>query len=331
MGVKRYIAGRILFVFFAVWVVASFNYIVFYHMIGDPVLLLIRKMPLDEETIKILRARWGLDKPPIEQYFRYVINMFMGDFGLSFRSFRPVAEEILEKLPNTLTLMGSGFVISTVLKLLIGLKIASRRGKMVDMTTLGVSLGLGAVPVFWLGMIFLLIFSFGLGLFPCYGTISDPPNNPKDPISFIIDYLWHLTLPLTTLTIIMTGSGLLGIRNLVLDALSQDYVIAARAKGAPERLILYKHVLKNVAIPVVTGIAGSIGAILGGAPTTETVFSWYGLGRYMVESLRELDWPAVQGSFFIMAIITIFGNLAADIIYTLIDPRVRVGGKVYGS
>ena len=301
MGVKAYIAKRIVFVFFAVWVVASFNYIVFYKMIGDPVTLLIRKMPLDKETIEILREKWGVNKPFIEQYAKYVLNMFIGDFGISFRSFRPIVDELLEKLPNTLALMGSAFILATFLKLFIGLKIASKRGKRIDVATIGISLTLGSIPVFWLGMIMLQIFSFGLNLFPAYGTISDPPNNPKNFQEFVIDYLWHLTIPLITLTIILTGGGLLSIRNLVLDALSQDYVLVARAKGLPERMILYKHVLKNVAIPVVTGIASSIGGVLGGAPTTETVFSWYGMGRYLVISLSELDWPAVQGAFFMMA------------------------------
>jgi len=328
MGVKAYIAQRIVFVFVAVFLVASFNYIVFYYMIGDPVTLLIRKMPLDEETIKILRKRWGVDKPLWEQYMTYVLNLFRGDFGLSFRSFKPVAVELLEKIPNTLALMGTAFIISTFLKLFIGIKIASKRGKAIDVSTVAISLTLGTIPVFWLGMIMILTFSFGLGLFPAYGTISDPPNNPKDLPSFIVDYLWHLTLPLTTLTIILTGGGILSMRNLVLDALSQDYVLVARAKGLPERDVLYRHVLKNISIPIVTGIAASVGGVLGGAPTTETVFAWYGMGRYMVESLRELDWPAVQGAFFMMSVITILGNFIADVIYSLIDPRVRVGGKV---
>jgi peptide/nickel transport system permease protein len=330
MGVKSYIAKRVVFVFFALWLVASFNYFFFFYMVGDPALLLARRMGLSQNSPEylLIKEKWGTDQPPLQQYVRYVFNLFRGDFGISFRSFKPVTEELLERIPNTLALMGTALIISTLLKLYIGLKIAYRRGKKVDMLVVATSLALGTMPVFWLGMIMLMIFSFGLHIVPAYGTISDPPNNPKTLLAFVVDYTWHMITPLVTLLIIMTGSGLLGMRNLVLNVLSEDYITVARAKGAPERSILYKHVLKNVSIPIVTGIPGLVTAALGGAPTTETVFAWYGMGQYMAKSLTELDYPALQGTFFMMALLTVTGNFIADLIYGLIDPRIKVGGKV---
>lgn len=327
MGFKRYVLKRAAYSLILIYIVVTLNFIIFRLMPGDPYAVMIRAYIMTPEMIEDTLKRWGLDRPIWEQYYLYFINLFQGNLGISFRTFRPVQVEIMERLLNTIALVGSSVIVSTILRVLIGIYIASRRGKFSDSFLLSTGVVLNSIPVFWLGMMLLLFLSFTYHVFPGYGTITPPPNTPQDPVSFILDYLWHMALPFTALTLIITGGGIVSTRNLVLDALSQDYVITARAKGLKERDVLYKHVLKNVQLPIVTNAAISIARSVGGAMTTETVFTWYGMGRYTFESISNLDYPALQGIFFVLCVLVITANFITDIIYGILDPRVKYGGE----
>ncbi|MEM3716506.1 MAG: ABC transporter permease [Candidatus Bathyarchaeia archaeon] len=325
MGFKAYILKKAFYSILLIFLVSTLNFIIFRLMPGDPYAVMIREYIMTPEMIDEVLNRWGLRKPLWEQYLLYMVNLFQGNFGISFRTFRPVQVEIMERLPNTIALVSCSVIASTILQVLIGFYIASRRGKLSDSIILSTGIVLNSTPVFWLGMTLLYFFSFHYHIFPAAGTTTPPPNNPKDPISFIIDYLWHMALPFTALTAIILGGGIISVRNLVLDALSQDFVVVARAKGLKERDVLYRHVFKNVQLPIVTSAAISIARSVGGAMTTETVFTWYGMGRYTFESISNLDYPSLQGIFFVICVLVIVANFIVDVIYGILDPRVKYG------
>jgi peptide/nickel transport system permease protein len=327
MGFKAYVLRKAIYSILLVFLVSTLNFIIFRLMPGDPYAVMIREYIMTPEMINDILNRWGLKKPLWEQYILYIANLFQGNFGTSFRTFRPVQVEIMERLPNTIALVSCSVITSTILQVLIGFYIASRRGKLSDSIILSAGIVLNSTPVFWLGMALLYFFAFTYHIFPGAGTISPPPNNPKDPISFIIDYLWHMALPFTALTAIILGGGIISIRNLVLDTLSQDFITVARAKGLREKDILYKHVFKNVQLPIITNAAISIARSVGGAMTTETVFTWYGMGRYTFESISNLDYPSLQGIFFVICVLTIAANFIVDVIYGILDPRIKYGGE----
>ncbi len=326
MGVKSYVLKRTAYSIALIFIVITLNFAIFRLMPGDPYAVMIREYIMTPEMIELTLKRWGLDRPITEQYYDYVVNMFQLEMGFSFRTFRPVNVEIMERVGNTIALVGTSVVISTILRVLIGIYIGSRRGRVADTVSVTSGVVFHSIPVFWLGMILLLFFAFYYQIFPSHGTISPPPYTPKDPWGFFVDYTWHLTLPLIALTLIITGGGVITTRSLVLDALSQDYVTTARAKGVKERDVLYKHVFKNIQLPIVTEAAMGIARCVGGAMTTETVFTWYGMGRFTFESISNLDYPSLQGIFFIICVLTIIGNFVTDMIYGLLDPRLKYGG-----
>lgn len=327
MGVKSYILKRTAYSMALIFIVITLNFVIFRLMPGDPYAVMIREYIMTPEMIEATLHKWGLDRPIWEQYYLYVVNLLQLRFGISHRTYEPVETVILERLPNTIALVGTSVIVSTIISILIGIYTASRRGKLKDSFIVSSGVVLNSVPIFWLGMILLLFLAFNYRIFPSHGTISPPPYTPKDPWSYLVDYLWHLALPFAALTAIITGGRVIRTRNLVLDALSQDYVTTARAKGVKERDVLYKHVFKNIQLPIVTQAAMSIARCVGGAMTTETVFTWYGMGRYTFESISNLDYPALQGIFFVICLLVITSNFVTDMIYGLLDPRLKYGGE----
>ncbi|MEM2027672.1 MAG: ABC transporter permease, partial [Candidatus Bathyarchaeia archaeon] len=211
MGFKAYVLKKAFYSILLVFLVSTLNFIIFRLMPGDPYAVMIREYIMTPEMIDEVLNRWGLKKPLWEQYLLYMVNLFQGNFGISFRTFRPVQVEIMERLPNTIALVSCSVIASTILQVLIGFYIASRRGKLSDSIILSIGIVLNSTPVFWLGMTLLYFLSFNYHIFPAAGTTTPPPNNPKDPISFIIDYLWHMTLPFTALTAIILGGGIISV------------------------------------------------------------------------------------------------------------------------
>jgi len=203
----------------------------------------------------------------------------------------------------------------------VGIVAAAKRGSVVDISAITFGFLGFSVPTFWLGMIFLLVFGYYLRAFPLRGTVSVPP--PTDPLLLTFDTLWHLALPCLTLVIIQFGGNALVMRAAMMDTLTEDYIMMARAKGLEERTVLYKHALKNAMLPMVTVIALSFGFILTGAILTETVYSWRGLGTYIWMSIQGNDYPALQGIFFIVSVMVVICNFVADMVYGILDPRVR--------
>lgn len=327
VGFRDYAVKRTINAFGVVLIVVVLNFFLFRILPGNPITYLISpNLPL--ESREAMLKLWGLDKPLYEQFLTYLVNMLTGNLGVSFSSTKPVAAELMERLPNTILLLGSAQIIHIILGIALGVLAVSRRGTRTDVSTVGLGLFSQAVPAFFIGLMLLLTFGYYLPIatngvinFPLAGTISRPP--PRDQLGYVLDVLWHLALPLTTLVVINFGGYVLIIRNLMIDALSQDYITTAKAKGLDERSILYKHGLRSILPPVVTIVGLSLAGVVGGAVITETIFTWHGVGRYLYEAVLSYDYPVMQGTFYFLAVVTIIANYIVDLIYGLLDPRIK--------
>lgn len=329
--------------------VVCFNFFLFRLptlMFGvSPVDLMISedlRQSLTAEVLQQIYLNYGLVPDPdifdwIYMFWRYVINMLTGNFGVSFMSMTPVMDEILARLPNTLLLMGTSSIVAIVLGIWTGVKVAAEPGSRKDVGAVTVALLIYALPIFWLGMMLLMAFAFylpvvtngALGL-PMGGTIQyevwiAAKDAPLGALVIAGDILKHLLLPMITLGVGGYGAYFLYMRNNLIDVMTEDYILTARAKGLDENQVLYKHGLKNAMLPMVTIIALNFGFLINGATLTETVFNWYGMGKYIFESLFLLDYPVVQAIFMIIAITAVLANFVADLLYGVLDPRIKYG------
>ena len=331
MGFREYVVKRTIIAAITILAIVAFNFFLFrlptFIYGADPADLILDPRMTEERKAE-LRELWGI--PPREATFWDWVNYFVKTyintltfkFGYSFQSMRPVINEILARLPNTLILLGVSMLISALIGIWEGVKGGAAPGSKRDSFFVTTSLFIYSLPVFWLGMVLILVFAFYLPFFPVAGgTTSTPP--PTDPIAKVIDYAWHLVLPATTLTIANFGSWYLLVRNSVVNVFTEDYVVTARAKGLDERTILYKHVLRNALLPTITVMALTIATIWSGAILTETVFSWYGMGRYFYQAIISQDWPSAEALFYLLALSVVIANFIADILYAIVDPRVR--------
>jgi peptide/nickel transport system permease protein len=349
MGLREYVIRRLIYMFLLVVAVVCFNFFLFRLptlLFGvSPVDLMIDvnlRRNMTSELLEEIYARFGLVPDPdifdwIYMFWRYVVNMFTGDFGYSFVSQKPVVNEIMARLPNTLLLMGTSSIVAIILGIFTGVKVAADPGSNKDVGAVTVALFIYALPVFWVGMMLLMTFSFyipnmtgGLIQFPSGGTITPDvwiaaKNDPLGGLIIAGNILHHLILPMVTLGVGSYGGYFLYMRNSLIDVMTEDYILTARAKGLDENQVLYKHGLKNAMLPMVTIIAMTFGFLINGATLTETVFGWYGLGRYIFRSLIILDYPVVQAIFMVIAITAILANFVADMLYGVLDPRIKYG------
>jgi len=312
-----------------VFFVISLNFIVFDLMPGDPLMNYVGAMKVrDEAHARELMALFGLDKPLHERYVIYIKNMLTFDFGKSFFSKQPVSLEIRNHLTNTLVLMGVSTTFSIIVGVALGILSAYKRGGALDTGLVTTSLVSYSFPVFWIGMLFLIIFYHELGWFPIgraypieWTAVGAWPN----PLVEIAGRLHHLFLPAFTLFLFSYGSWLLLTRACVLETITEDYVVTAKAKGLKERSILFKHVLKNASLPIVTNVALSFGFLISGAIITEAVFTYPGMGRMIWNALANSDIPVLQAVFFVIAVCVIIANFLSDLLYGVLDPRVKYG------
>jgi peptide/nickel transport system permease protein len=287
---------------------------------GDPTYILVGEIS-DEEFIRAARARLGLDKPLHEQFLIYIYNVLRGDLGYSYLRSTTVSSLVLSRIPATLLLVLTAMFISALIGIILGAIAAARKG-VIDLSLSMLSLVGISIPYFWLAQILLIVFAVTLGLFPIGGMISIREN--YQGIQYILDVMHHLALPATTLAIFNIAYTTKITRGSVLEALTQDYIITARSKGIPERRVIFKHALRNALIPVVTYTGLNTGALLVGAILTETVFSWPGMGSLLYDSIRLRDYPVILGIFIYGSIMVITANMIVDILYGILDPRVRV-------
>lgn len=315
--------SRIAQMLFVLWVVATLLFLMFRLMPGDPAAAYI-DTTFTEEQQQALRASFGLDRPLWEQYLIYFANLVQGEFGQSFHQKQPVLDLLLSVLPNTLVLTLSSLVVAYLFGTFVGAWLAWRRGSWLEAVTVPVVLTLRAAPEFWLGMILLAVFGFGLGWFPSGGANSAGARFDSEWARiFSLDFAQHLVLPALTLALYLQGLPLLLMRSNMLDVMQEDYVTMARMKGLSERRIVLHHAARNALLPVATAFTLGLGASVGGNVVVESVFSWPGLGRMLVQAVAASDYPVAQGAFLLITFVLVLMNFLADLLYTLLDPRVR--------
>lgn len=315
-----------------IFAVITFNFFLFRVLPGDPAVGGLRDPRLSPERVEALRERFGVDNPVFlnfegdglfeSQYFAYLGALVHGDLGTSF-AFRDqdVTTLLAQSLANTLWLIIPAQVISIVLGVGLGLLAAYRRGTRVDVGALTFSLIMWSLPTFFLGIILLFVGTTWLG-FPAAGrvTIGAQYTSLFDQVADIVS---HMILPTATLALVLLGEYMLIMRSSVMEVLGEDYILTAKAQGIPRREILRKHAFRNAMLPIVTLIALNLGFTVSGAIQVETVFSWPGLGSLTVSAVNQRDFPVLQGAFLLLALTVVLANLAAELLYGYLDPRVR--------
>jgi peptide/nickel transport system permease protein len=298
------------------------NFFLFRILPGDPERTLTRLQRVSPSTIDEVKRELGLDRPLTVQFFDYLGDTARGELGISYVFSRPVSEVIGNALWPTILLVGVATVGATIIGTLIGIWGAWRRGSVVDTASLGFGLVTYAMPEFWLGMLLILGFAVALDWFPT-SFMTTPSLADASAGVQLVDTLEHLFLPALTLVLALLGEYALIMRSSVIEAMNEDYVTTARAKGMREALVLRKHVVPNALLPVVTLAALHLGFIVSGAITVETVFSWPGLGQLTFRAIHGgPDYPLLQGLFLLFSVAVIFANLAADLLLGLLDPRI---------
>ncbi len=301
-----YVARRILVSVPTVLGVATVIFLMVRLLPGDPARVMAGLLASEEDVARI-RHQFGLDQPLGMQYLDFMGRLLQGDLGTSTRTGDPVLHEILVRLPYTAELAVISTVIAVVVGVAAGILAATRRNTWIDLTVSGGAVFGLSMPVYWLGLMLILLFSIQLHALPAAGS--------DEPLGFV--------LPAITLSLFSVALVARQARSAMLEVLGQDFVRTARAKGAAPRTVLLKHALRNALLPVITAIGLQFGALLGGAVLTETVFSWPGIGRLLVDSIFSRDYPVVQGIVFLLAVSFILVNLVVDLLYAYVDPRIR--------
>jgi peptide/nickel transport system permease protein len=284
---------------------------------GGPDTLLAKNGRMSQTQLAAIRHNLGLDESRPRQLWIWIMNLFQGDLGTSFSQQRPVRDVIFEVFPNTLYLMTAALVISLIIAVIFGIGAAvNQYGWFDNITSFFAYFGL-SMPVFWFGLMLQILFAVKLGWLPSAGM-----HGARE--SGVVDLVKHMILPAGTLAIGSVGSWSRYLRASTLEVLGQDYVRTARAKGLRERVILIRHVLRNAMVPFLTVVAIDIPLYLTGAVVTETVFSWPGMGRLFFDSLGKRDYPVLMGVLLLGAVLIVIGNLIADLLYAVLDPRISL-------
>jgi peptide/nickel transport system permease protein len=319
-----FLGRRLISAAFTIFFIVVLNFILFRMMPGSPERILTRNPNISAEVKADLREKWGLDKPLFpDQFVRFLVSTAQGDFGLSYKyRGQPVTEVIGSRIWPTVILFGLGEIIAIVVGMALGAYAGWKRGGPVDYVGNGVSLVLYSTPYFVLGMFLLVIFATGLGWFPTFGMLT-PGAQYDSLLDQFLDFLHHLILPLATVSLGLIGLYSILMRSSIIETLSEDYVQTARAKGIRDGRILRTHALPNALLPAVTIVAIQMGYVIAGAITAEIVFNWPGIGTLTVDALSARDYPVLQGIFMLLAVSVVVANLLADLVYGLLDPRVR--------
>lgn len=312
---RRFLVRRLLQMVLALVGVSVIVFSLMHIVPGDPVRVALGTR-FDQELYDTLRARMGLDRPLVEQYFTWLRGAVTGDLGVSFRNGQPVTTLILERLPATMTLAAAALAVALVIALPAGIISAVRSGTPLDYTVSAASQVGISLPDFWAGVMYILLFSLTLGWLPSSGF---------EPIGEGFgEWIRHLILPAITVGLISGSIITRFVRSAVLEALNQDYVQTARAKGLSEWQIVRRHVLPNAWIPIVTVVGLQLGFLVGGVVVVEVIFAWPGLGRLALTAVKDRDFTVLQGAVLYLAAMFLVINLVVDIIYAWLDPRVRV-------
>jgi len=314
-GLPAYALRRLLLAVPVLFGVSVLVFAVLHLAPGDPAAIMLGAQATKEDVERLHRDL-GLDQPLVIQYFRWIGQVARGDLGRSIPLGRAVLPEVLLRFKATLVLTTGALSIAVLLGLVAGIVSAVKQYSWLDRLSMGVAVTGVSLPVFWTGIMLIIVFALQLRWFPASG-MSSPYG------SGVGDVLWHLVLPAVTLGTASAAALARLTRSSVLEIIRQDYVRSARAKGLAERAVIARHVLKNAINPIITVLGVQVGFLLGGAILTETVFSWPGLGSMMVRAIQARDYPLVQGGVLLIATTFVVVNLGVDLLYAIFDPRIR--------
>ena len=316
-----YIVRRLLQAIPTLFIISLLIFSLLYITPGDPVDLILgtEDGTVSEEQRAVVEEQWGLDKPFLVRYVDFVVNVCKGDLGTSYATNQDVFDSVMTRMPATLKLAAFSMLLALMVSVPLGILAALKHNSIWDslataLATVGVSL-----PKFWFGLVLMIFFSLRLGWLPSTGSAELSEG--------LGTFLSYIIMPAASLALGMAATQTRMIRSSMLDVLNQDYVRYARSKGLRERVVIWGHALKNAMIPVITVIGGEVGGLLGGAVVTESIFSWPGVGRLMMNSISKRDYPMIQGITLMLCISYLLVNLFIDIVYAWVDPRIRLDKK----
>ena len=316
-----YILRRLLQAIPTLLIISLLIFSLLYVTPGDPVDLILgtEDGTVSEEQRAVVEEQWGLDKPFLVRYVNFVVNACKGDLGTSYATNQDVFDSVITRMPATLKLAAFSMLLALVVSVPLGILAALKHNSIWDslataLATVGVSL-----PKFWFGLVLMIVFSLRLGWLPSTGSAELSEG--------LGTFLSYIIMPAASLALGMAATQTRMIRSSMLDVLNQDYVRYARSKGLRERVVIWGHALKNAMIPVITVIGCEVGGLLGGAVVTESIFSWPGVGRLMMNSISKRDYPMIQGITLMLCISYLLVNLLIDIVYAWVDPRIRLDKK----
>ncbi|MFN3561498.1 MAG: ABC transporter permease [Chloroherpetonaceae bacterium] len=318
-----YVLRRVLGAIPLVFGVLTLTFFIIRLAPGDPASFFIQP-GVSPKVAEQMREQYGLNDPLIIQYFKWLGNILQGDFGRSFSRHQPVFDVILDAVPITVSLALIGITMQFIFGILLGVISAVKQGTKLDRTLTVSALFIYSMPEFWLSLMLIILFSLKLGWFPA-SNLNSIGADSLGTFEFILDRLHHLVLPIFVLSL----GGIAGlaryVRGQMLEVIRQDYIRTARAKGLNEKIVIFKHALRNALLPVVTILGGSLPALFSGALFIEVIFAIPGMGRIAVEAVFARDYPLIIANTFISGTLIVLGNLLADVLYGIVDPRIKLG------
>ena len=316
---KNYIFKRILQMIPVLILVSIFSFMIIHFAPGDPLNMYIRP-DMTEEEVENIRQSLGLDGTIVEQYFAWLFNLCKGNMGNSVINHQPVASQIMAKLPATLLLMGTSFVLSILVAIPLGLISGMKKNKWIDQIISVYSYVGISIPSFWFALMLIVVFSLKMHLFPTNGMRTVGVNT-------VLDLIWHLVLPCVVLSIDNIAVFTRYIRSNTITQLEEEYVLTAKAKGVTRKNIMRGHVLKNCLLPIITIAGMNLASLVTGSFIIESVFGWPGMGTLGMSAINSRDYPMIMGFTMLSCLILIIGNLLADLLYGIADPRIKQGVK----
>jgi peptide/nickel transport system permease protein len=320
-GLSRMLAVKVGSALLTLFVVLIGNFFLFRVLPADPARNLSHSNALTAAQQAALNRTFGIGLPLPQQFWNYLVQTAHGNLGRSFLNQEPVSQLIASRLWPTILLVGTSTVLSTIIGVWIGIRAAWNRGSRFDRGSTAICNILYSMPDFWLGMVLLIVFASKIALFPDAGMHN--PSGGGGGLHSVLDLLWHLALPCTVLTLVYLAEYSLVMRSSLLDELGSDYLLTAQAKGLRDDMVRRRHAVPNALLPSITLIMLNLGFVISGAITTETVFSWPGLGYLSYQALNAPDYPTLEGVFLLFSAAVIVANLIADLLLTVFDPRVR--------
>src|SRR2546428_1942955 len=331
MTLRSFLLKRLAYTVVLILVVIVVNWVIFEGIPGQNAaqqLLSANPRNNNPQQRAIQCALWNCNASRTDQFIAYFRAMLTFQFGISFENSLPITTQIIQqgRLQNTLLLLGASTILAIIIGIVLGVLSSNRRGSVLDGLNVSSSITTSALPSFWVGLLLILVFALGLGWFPSGGIQPASwtiPGNLPGPLTQVLVRLQFFFLPTLTLTIFTYGGFVLLTRATMMEALTEDYILTARAKGLSQRVILFRHAFKNASLPVITNAALTFGGIFAGAIITETVFAWNGLGFWLYEAVQVKDFPVMQAMFYLISLTVIAANFISDILYGIVDPRIR--------